>query len=202
MVAQVISSYTGLRRFNNCDNSKFLSNLCPHPNMHYLIPSYGKMTLINDYARTELQEKQFIQYLTKKKCQLYQSLLFRQKQLNPFFGQYDLTLNNLDHCFGQSSNIFQCAASNYQVLPEFAQMKLTGSYFSNDASITSRFKQLRESFYKIRQKRAFHSQYQGEGLEDSEFDEARVVLQRLEEDYNSVSSIYNSQIENSNNYEL
>ncbi|CAK76387.1 unnamed protein product (macronuclear) [Paramecium tetraurelia] len=87
LVAQVISSYTGLRRFNNCDNSKFLSNLCPYPSVHYLIPSYGKMTLINDYARTELQETQFIHYLTKKKCQLYQCPInpCLIKIIEPFF---------------------------------------------------------------------------------------------------------------------
>ncbi|CAD8215356.1 unnamed protein product [Paramecium octaurelia] len=54
LVAQVISSYTGLRKFNNCDNSKFFSNLCPYPRMHHLIPSYGKMTLINELHQNRI----------------------------------------------------------------------------------------------------------------------------------------------------
>ncbi|CAD8215015.1 unnamed protein product [Paramecium octaurelia] len=199
LVAQVISSYTGIRRFNNFDNSK----------MHHLIPSYGKMTLINDYTRTELQQQQFIQYLTKKECQLYQSLLnprhistallFRQKQLNPLYGQFDVTLNNLDLCFGQRSHIFQCASSNYQVLPELAQMKQTGSFFSNDASITSRFKQLRESFSSLRRRTAFHQWYIRENMEDGEFSRALYDIESLEKEYNEVISQNNQQILNEKN---
>ncbi|CAD8214347.1 unnamed protein product [Paramecium octaurelia] len=152
-----------------------------------------------NYTRTELQQTQFIQYLTKKECQLYQSLLnprhistallLSQKQLNPFYGQFDVTLNNIDLCFGQ-------------LLPELAQMKQSGSFFSNDASITSRFKQLRESFSSLRRRRAFHYWYVREDMEDDEFCRALYDLECLEKDYNEVISSNNQQILNEKNDEL
>ncbi|CAD8196459.1 unnamed protein product [Paramecium octaurelia] len=45
-VAQAINSYTRLRRFNSCDNSKFISHVFPYPRIHFLLPSYDEMTLI------------------------------------------------------------------------------------------------------------------------------------------------------------
>ncbi|CAD8196492.1 unnamed protein product [Paramecium octaurelia] len=181
LVAQVISSYTGLKRFNSCDNLKFFQDVCPYPDIHYLIPSYGKLTLINDYKRKELDQGQFIKYITKKEQRLYQcpqnrrslstNLLLRQKELNNFYGKFNSTLKNLDHEFGQSTHIFQCTSSNYQVLPELAQMKQTGTFFSNDGSIYSRLKLLAQQYDKIFERRAFMFWYVGEGMEAKELDE-------------------------------
>ncbi|CAK64881.1 unnamed protein product (macronuclear) [Paramecium tetraurelia] len=196
LVAQTISSYTGLRRFNNIDNSKFFSGMCPYPNLHYFVPSYGKMTLINDYTRKELSQNEFIKYLTKKEIKLYQSpnnpqhlsttLLFRQKEPNHFYGKFNQTLQNLSHVYNQSPRIFQCNSSNYQVLSELAQMKQTGIFFSNDASIISRFDQLGRNFDKIYAKRAFVWAYVSEGLEEFEFSEGREALANLTSEYSEV----------------
>ena len=54
LIAQIISSYTGLKRFNSIDNTKIFSDICPFPHIHYLVPSYNGMALINDYQRKEL----------------------------------------------------------------------------------------------------------------------------------------------------
>ncbi|CAD8080412.1 unnamed protein product [Paramecium primaurelia] len=203
LVAQIISQYTGLRRFNSSDNSKFFSNMCPYPQMHYFIPSFGKMTLINDYNRKELDQSQFIKYLTKKELKLYQcpqnprhlstTLLFRQKEVNHFYGKFDLTIQNLDHYFNQSPRIFQCNSSNYQIIPEFAEMKKTGTFFSNDASIISRFKLLGAQFDKVYTKRAFVWCYVTEGLEESEFSQGRESLANLENQYYEIKGVNDSQ---------
>ncbi|CAD8215004.1 unnamed protein product [Paramecium octaurelia] len=201
LVAQVISSYTGLRRFNSCDNSKFILNMCPYPRIHYLIPSYSKLTLINDYKRKELDQRQFIKDITKKEQRLFQCpqnrrhlctiLLLRQKELNSFYGKFNNRLTNLDHVFAQNTNIFQCKSSNYQVLPELAQMKQTGTFFSNDSSILSRFKLLVQQFDKIFAKRSFTHWYIGDGLEDKEFSEALDELIGIIADYKELEQNWN-----------
>lgn len=48
-------------------------------------------------------------------------------------------------------------------------MKQTGTFLSNDASIVSRFKLLRDKFDIVYAKRAFVWCYVTEGLEESEF---------------------------------
>ncbi|CAD8211585.1 unnamed protein product [Paramecium octaurelia] len=209
---QIMCSYTGLRRFNNSDNSKFLSNLCPYPQMHFLIPSYGQMTLINDYTRNELKQEQFIKYFTKVEQKLYQcpkspnyistALLFRQKQLNSFYGKFDLTLKNFENYFGQSPNIFQCQSSNYQVLPELAQMKQTGTFFSNDASIVSRFKLLTRKFDILYAKRGFGHWYVGQGRKEKEMSEQRDQFGDLIADYEDFQSCGNLQNEIQNDDEF
>ncbi|CAK61114.1 unnamed protein product (macronuclear) [Paramecium tetraurelia] len=203
LVAQIISAYTGIRRFNSEDNSIFFKNLCPHPRLHFLIPSYSKMTLINDYARKELEQREFIQLLLKKDQKLYQcsttpnyictALLFRQKQLNPFYGKLDQALNNLNNYFGQSSQIYQCKSSNYQVLPELAEMKQTGTFFSNDTSIVSSLQALGENFDKYFCKRAFLQYYKPEGLEEREIIKARYDLENLIKQYQKFQQADNQQ---------
>ncbi|CAK61147.1 unnamed protein product (macronuclear) [Paramecium tetraurelia] len=193
LVAQIISSYTGLRRFNSEDNSEFFSNMCPYPHLQFIIPSYGKLTLMNDYNRKELESKQFIQYLTTKDQKLYQcpsnpnhiltTLLLRQQYLNPFFGKLDIIHKNLDYFFGYRSDIFQCKSSNYQVLPELAEMKQTGTFFSNDASIVSRLQALLDKFYKFKKRQAYTDTYLKEGMENREFSEAEERLSSLIIDY-------------------
>ncbi|CAD8085825.1 unnamed protein product [Paramecium sonneborni] len=204
LVAQIISSYTGLRRFNCIDNAKFFANMCPYPQMHYFIPSYAKMTSINDYSRKELSQREFIKYITNKESRLYQcpknskyistTLLFRQKEVNNFFGKFDLTLQNLEHFFNQSPRIFQCTSSNYQILSELAEMKKTGTFFSNDASIVSRFQQLGAKFDKLHAKRAFVFWYVTEGLEESEFHQGRESLAALENQYSNIGGETNESL--------
>ncbi|CAD8143294.1 unnamed protein product [Paramecium octaurelia] len=212
LVAQIISSYTGLRRFSSYDNSKFISHLCPYPMVHFLIPSYGQMTLINNYTRRELEQGQFIKYVTKKDQKLYQcpqnpyhlstTLLFRQKELDCFYGKQDLTLKNLDHCFGQRTNIIQCKSSNYQVLPELASMKQTGTFFSNDASIVSRLNLLNHQFHKVYSKRAFVHWYVGDGLEEKIFCESFTELDKLIYSYEDLLILVNEPNEIYSNDEL
>ncbi|CAD8100627.1 unnamed protein product [Paramecium primaurelia] len=117
LIAQIISSYTGLRRFNHIDNPNFFQNMCPYPNLHYFIPSYGKMSLINDYTRKQFNQTEFIIYLTQKEIKLFQcpknpkhlstTLLFRQQEENHFYGKFDLTLQNLEHFYNQKPRVFQ-----------------------------------------------------------------------------------------------
>ncbi|CAD8214556.1 unnamed protein product [Paramecium octaurelia] len=174
-------------------------------------PSYGKLTLINDYTRKELENKQFIQYLTTKDQKLYQcpnnpnhiltTLLLRQQYLNPYYGKLDITHKNLNHFFGYRSDIFQCKSSNYQVLPELAEMKQTGTFFSNDASIVSRLQALKDNFNKFRIRGAYlHSYYAGE-FRHKDFFWAEEQLSRLINEYDEFGTLNNSQIETLSNDE-
>ncbi|CAD8168768.1 unnamed protein product [Paramecium pentaurelia] len=212
VIAQIISSYTGLRRFNNIDNSKFFQNMCPYPALHYFIPSYGRMSLINDYTRKKQNQTEFIKYLTQKEIKLYQcpkspqhlstTLLFRQQEENNFYGKFDLTLQNLEHIYKQNPRVFQCNSANYQILSELAEMKQTGVFFSNDASIISRFKLLGKKFDQIYAKRAFVWVYIAEGLEEREFNEGRQNLDYLEQTYSEIINAPDSQNQSNLDYEL
>ncbi|CAD8159277.1 unnamed protein product [Paramecium pentaurelia] len=212
VIAQIISSYTGLRRFNNINNSKLFQNICPYPDLHYIIPSYGKMSLINDYTRKKQNQTEFIKYLTQKEIKLYQcpknpkhlstTLLFRQKEENNFYGKFDLTLQNLEHFYQQNPLVFQCTSSNYQILPELAEMKQTGIFFSNDASISNRFNLLGKQWDQLYAKRAFGWVYIREGLEECEFQEGRDILKSLEKDYSGIIDASDSSNQNNFNDEL
>ncbi|CAD8185580.1 unnamed protein product [Paramecium octaurelia] len=202
LVAQIISSYTGIRRFNQEDNSAFFSNLCPSPKLHFYIPSYGKLTLINDYVRKELEQREFIQFLKKIDQKLYQcsnnphyicsTLLLRKRQFNPFSGRLDQTINNLNNQFGQTSQIYQCKSSNYQVLPELAEMKQTGTLFSNDASIASSLKALEKRFSYAYDQHAFIGGF--EGWKSRDIYIARDDLKQLQHEYEEFFTVDNQEI--------
>ncbi|CAD8073878.1 unnamed protein product [Paramecium primaurelia] len=212
VIAQIISSYTGLRRFNNINNSKLFQNICPYSDLHYIIPSYGKMSLINDYTRNKQNQTEFIKYLIQKEIKLYQctknpkhlstTLLFRQKEENNFYGKFNLTLQNLEHFYQQNPLVFQCTSSNYQILPELAEMKQTGIFFSNDASISNRFNLLGKQWDQLYAKRAFGWVYVGEGLEECEFQEGRNILESLEKSYSGIIDAPDSSNQNNFNDEL
>ncbi|XP_039301148.1 tubulin alpha chain-like [Nilaparvata lugens] len=57
---------------------------------------------------------------------------------------------------------------------------------ANNTSVKDAWNRLRKKFNTMYQKRAFVFWYVGEGMEESEFTEARDNVQALEEEYNEI----------------
>ncbi|CAD8075023.1 unnamed protein product [Paramecium sonneborni] len=193
LVSQIISSYTGLRRFSKINNNKLFSGLCPYPRVHYIIPQYGLLASIDDYINQELNEKSLISFVTKPDQRLLQcemkpalfcaSLIYRSKYTNPFLGQSNLTLQNIRTKHQETPNVFQCQSQNYTVIPELAQLRQTGVFFSNDASVYNYFDNLGKKYDQLYNKRAFVHWFYGEGCEFGEMFQCREDLQALCNDY-------------------
>ncbi|CAK82862.1 unnamed protein product (macronuclear) [Paramecium tetraurelia] len=173
LISQLISSYTGLRRFSQIDNKKLLSGLCSYDRIHYITPSYGPLATINDQIKYELNEKQLISYITKPEQRLFQNkikpyhlsaaLVHRSKGENQFFGQSDQAFQKMKIRYQESPYVLQCISQNYTVIPELAQLKQTGVFLSNDLSMLNYLEIILKKFYKVFDKRAFLHWFTGEG---------------------------------------
>ncbi|CAK84284.1 unnamed protein product (macronuclear) [Paramecium tetraurelia] len=197
LVCQIISSYTGLRRYSNIDNGKLFTGLCPYPLIHYVIPSYGQLASINDQINKQLNEKQLIQQITKPAQRLFYSemkpehicasFVHRSQHQNKFFGQQDLTLQRMKIKYQANPNVFQCQSKNYTVIPELAQLKQTAIFLSNDASLFNYFELLGKKYDLVYAKRAFVHWFVGEGCESGEMSECRENVAYLSNNYEELT---------------
>ncbi|CAD8129241.1 unnamed protein product [Paramecium sonneborni] len=162
LVSKIISIYTGLRRFSKINNTKLFSGLCPYPRLHYIIPQQEPLASIDDQINQEFNEKSLITYVIKPEQRLLQceikpthicaSFVHRSKYMNPFFGQYNLTLEKIRTIHQETPNIFKCQSENYAVIPGLAQLRQTDIFFSNDASVCNYFDNLGKNMKSSMQK--------------------------------------------------
>ncbi|CAD8214268.1 unnamed protein product [Paramecium octaurelia] len=196
LISQLISSYTGLRRFSQIDNTKLLSGLCPYPKIHYITPSYGPLATINDKINQELNEKQLTSYITKPEQRLFISqinpehfctaLVHRSKEKNQFFGQSALSFQKMKIRYQESPYVLQCISQNYTVISELAQLKQTGVFLSNNLSVLNYFQMLLKKYNKLFDRRAFLHWFWGEGGGFGFIQECAGQLEYLIRDYQEV----------------
>ncbi|CAD8120553.1 unnamed protein product [Paramecium sonneborni] len=205
VIAQVISTYTGVKRHTNICNNMIFSNMCPYPTLHFIIPSYGLLRSVNNDIKRENQNE-LLKILIKKESKLFQcsinsaylstTLIYRSKRNidNIFFRQNENQILNIQHQFNNNSNLLYCESSNYQILSELAELKSTGVFLSNDAAISKELENLGNKFDQLYAKRAFVHWFVGEGLESGELTSAREDLAALIKDYqdftNPISQAY------------
>jgi len=208
MIAQVISSLTTSLRFDgqlNVDINEFQVNLVPYPRIHFLLCSYAPIVTpqkaVNERLSTaELTSAVFDPATMMAKC-------------DPRHGKYmavcmmyrgdvvpkDVTAsiakvkNNKSIQFVDwSPTGFKCGINSQPTVAppnsDVAALQRACCMLSNTTAIGEVFSRIDHKFDLMFSKRAFVHWYVGEGMEESEFSEAREDLAALEKDYQELST--------------
>jgi len=208
MIAQVISSLTTSLRFDgqlNVDINEFQVNLVPYPRIHFLLCSYAPIVTpqkaVNERLSTaELTSAVFDPSTMMAKC-------------DPRHGKYmavcmmyrgdvvpkDVTAsiakvkNNKSIQFVDwSPTGFKCGINSQPTVAppnsDVAALQRACCMLSNTTAIGEVFSRIDHKFDLMFSKRAFVHWYVGEGMEESEFSEAREDLAALEKDYQELST--------------
>eukprot|EP01098_Paradermamoeba_levis_P005697 TRINITY_DN2392_c0_g1_i2.p1 TRINITY_DN2392_c0_g1~~TRINITY_DN2392_c0_g1_i2.p1 ORF type:complete len:478 (-),score=204.33 TRINITY_DN2392_c0_g1_i2:157-1527(-) len=207
LMAQVISSLTTSLRFDgalNVDINEFKVNLVPYPRIHFLLCSYAPM-MSQDKAYheagsvAELTNSVFEPSNMMAKC-------------DPRAGKYmavclmyrgDVVPTEVSTSISQIKNKrtiqfvdwsptgFKCGINAQPPAAveggDLAKASRACLMLSNTTAISQVFSRINEKFDVMYAKRAFVHWYVGEGMEESEFAEAREDLAALEKDYQEVA---------------
>jgi len=207
IIAQVISSLTASLRFDgalNVDINEFQVNLVPYPRIHFLLCSYAPLVT----PEKSYHENLSVQSLT--------SAVFEPANMmakcDPRHGKYmavcmmyrgDVVPKDVSSSIAQiktkktiqfvdwSPTGFKCGI-NYSkpaTVPggDLAKVPRACCMLSNSTAIAEVFSRIDHKFDLMYAKRAFVHWYVGEGMEESEFSEAREDLAALENDYEEVA---------------
>ncbi|VDQ00614.1 unnamed protein product [Trichobilharzia regenti] len=212
IVAQVVSSITAALRFDgslNVDITEFQTNLVPYPRIHYPLATYAPIipperAYHEPLSISEITYSCFEPGNQLVKCDprhgKYMSccLLYRgdvtPKEVNSTISyiKSKRTIHFVDWCpTGFKVGI------NYEpptVVPggDLAKVARAACMLCNTTAIAESWVRLNHKFDLLYSKRAFIHWYVSEGMEESEFQEAREDLAALEKDYEEVGfeSIY------------
>jgi tubulin alpha len=203
LVSQVISSLTASLRFDgalNVDLAEFQTNLVPYPRLHFILSSYAPIISANkihheQLSVTDITNNSFEPTSMMAKCDprngkfMTCCMMFRGDVVPKYVSsavaaiKTSRTLKFVDWCpYG-----FKCGI-NYQppvAVPasDLAKFMRAVCMISNSTAISEVFSRLDHQFDIMYDKKAFVHWYLREGMEESEFKEARDNLAALEKDY-------------------
>jgi len=207
MIAQVISSLTTSLRFEgqlNVDINEFQVNLVPYPRIHFLLCSYAPIVTpqraVNERLSTaELTSAVFDPTTMMAKCDprhgkyMAVCMMYRgdvvPKDVTASIAK--IKTNRSIQFVDWSPTGFKCGINSQPpVAPEgsdVAALQRACCMLSNTTAIGEVFSRIDHKFDLMFSKRAFVHWYVGEGMEESEFSEAREDLAALEKDYQELS---------------
>jgi len=208
LVAQVISSLTTSLRFEgtlNVDINEFQTNLVPYPRIHFILASYAPIIGTDRAYHEEMSVGQitnsafessnmFCKCDPKRGKYMATCLMYRgavvhkdvQAAVHAIKGKSQVQF--VDWC----PTGFKCGINSRppSVVPggDLAKVPRSVLMLANTTAIAEAFSRINKKFDLMFTKRAFVHWYVGEGMEESEFSEAREDLAALERDYEEVGS--------------
>ncbi|KAA0184980.1 Tubulin alpha chain [Fasciolopsis buskii] len=206
LLGQVVSSVTAALRFEgpvNVGINEFQTNLVPYPRIHYPLAVYSPVIS----AELAYHEPLTVQDITSS-CFEPENQLMR---CNPQHGKYmsccllyrgDVTPNDVNHAIAhirqrRSIQFVDWCPTGFKVgincqtpavVPggDLAKVQRAVCMLSNTTAVAESWARLDTKFDLMYAKRAFVHWYISEGMEETEFTEAREDLAALEKDYEEV----------------
>jgi len=209
LIAQVISSMTASLRFDgvlNVDISEFQTNLVPYPRIHFMLSSYAPVISAakaghEQLTVAEITSSAFEEGNMMAKCEPHKGkymsccMMYRgdvaPKDICTAIAAVKASKRAIQFVDWIPTG-FKCGINSQApfAVPgaDMAAVKRAVCMISNSTAIAQVFSRIDHKFDLMYGKRAFVHWYVSEGMEESEFSEAREDLAALEKDYEEVSA--------------
>ncbi|RZF46606.1 hypothetical protein LSTR_LSTR002938 [Laodelphax striatellus] len=206
LIGQVMSGVTASLRFEgsvNVDLREFQTNLIPFPRVHFPLVSYAPLVPAHKAQHEQLSVEQITTSCFEPANQMV--------KCDPRTGKYvgvtllyrgDVSPSDINNAVSRIKNarnvnfVEWCPTGfktgiNYMpptTVPggDLAKTNRACIALANNTAVKDAWNRIRKKFNMMYQKRAFVFWYVGEGMEESEFAEARDNVHALEEEYNEI----------------